>query len=56
MSKQHVLCGREDDPRLKDLVKRAITTEDGRLMREDEGGHDATCQHHHHVNHAVKCP
>ena len=42
------------DPRLTDVVKRVITIEDGRLTREEVGGHDATCPHHHPiVNHAV---
>jgi len=31
------------DHRLKDVAKRIITIEDGKLIREEKGGHDANC-------------
>lgn len=34
------------DPRLKDMAKRVITIEDGRLTGEEKGNHNKTCPHH----------
>lgn len=39
------------DLRLRDVAKRVITIEDGRLTREEKGGHDTTCPHHSNANH-----
>lgn len=36
------------DIRLRDVAKRVITIEDGKLTREEKGGHDKTCPHHKH--------
>lgn len=33
------------DERLKDVAKRVITIEDGRLTKEERGGHDQNCDH-----------
>ena len=35
------------DQRLKDIAKRVITIEDGRLVREEKGNHDANCPVEH---------
>jgi putative ABC transport system ATP-binding protein len=35
------------DIRLRDVAKRIITIEDGRLVREEKGGHDKTCRLEH---------
>ncbi|HEU5187442.1 MAG TPA: ABC transporter ATP-binding protein [Candidatus Saccharimonadales bacterium] len=37
------------DLRLRDVAKRIITIEDGRLTKEEKGGHDKTCPHHNHA-------
>lgn len=34
------------DPRLKDMAKRVITIEDGKLTGEEKGNHENTCPHH----------
>lgn len=34
------------DTRLRDVAKRVITIEDGKLGSEEKGGHDNTCPHH----------
>lgn len=36
------------DQRLRDVAKRVITIEDGKLTKEEKGGHDSTCPLHHH--------
>lgn len=35
------------DPRLKEVAKRVITIEDGRLTKEETGGHDKNCPNEH---------
>lgn len=35
------------DHRLRDVAKRIITIEDGQLIREEKGGHDANCSIEH---------
>lgn len=35
------------DQRLRDVAKRVITIEDGKLTKEEKGGHDKTCPLHH---------
>lgn len=37
------------DQRLKEVVKRVITIEDGKLTREEKGNHEKTCPHHNHT-------
>lgn len=34
------------DARLKEVAKRVITIEDGKLTKEEKGGHETTCPHH----------
>ncbi len=34
------------DPRLKDMAKRVITIEDGKLTGEEKGNHNKNCPHH----------
>ncbi len=34
------------DARLKDVARRVITIADGKLTREEKGGHDISCPHH----------
>jgi putative ABC transport system ATP-binding protein len=34
------------DARLRDVAKRVITIEDGKLVSEEKGNHDDTCPHH----------
>lgn len=34
------------DIRLKDFAKRVLTIEDGKLTKEEKGGHEKTCPHH----------
>ena len=34
------------DPRLRDVAKRVITIEDGRLTKEESGNHEQFCPHH----------
>ena len=36
------------DQRLKDVAKRVITIEDGRLVKEEKGNHEANCPMEHH--------
>jgi putative ABC transport system ATP-binding protein len=35
------------DPRLKEVAKRVLTIEDGKLTQEEKGGHDQNCPHKH---------
>lgn len=35
------------DTRLRDVAKRVITIEDGRLTKEERGNHDSNCKMHH---------
>lgn len=37
------------DSRLRDIAKRVLTIEDGKLVREESGGHDAHCRMHGHA-------
>ena len=37
------------DVRLKEVAKRVITIEDGKLTREEAGGHDKNCPNQHHT-------
>lgn len=39
------------DPRLKDFARRIITIEDGKLTKEEKGGHDKTCAYHKSLKH-----
>lgn len=42
------------DQRLRDTAKRIITIEDGKLIREEKGGHDATCSLGHGKHGQIK--